>query len=295
MSTKEFPRQVLVSADGSELSLLAASTAANIAKTTGAPVTIVHVIRSMQEYYRMRAAADALKQGIPQSIVKKILAQSEQDAKSLVKKAKTIFKEEGISVSTKITREIDPADGILKAAGKEHDLIIMGAHGEEVKDRYTLGSIAKKVVRHSVSSTLIIKRECSFLNILVCVDGSRNSMEALNHAAKLANKLHSKITLLNVQEPKLFAFSHMVARDLGEHILTQAESSIEGSKLEIESLLEFGKPSDHIVNLAQKRNHDLIVLGRKGMGTVKHFLLGSVSDKVSHRAKCSVLIVPMHR
>jgi len=44
--------------------------------------------------------------------------------------------------------------------------------------------------------------------------------------------------------------------------------------------------------IAEKGNHDLIVLGSRGLGAVKRFLLGSVSDDVNLKAKCSVLLVP---
>uniref|UniRef100_A0A7C2P719 Universal stress protein n=1 Tax=candidate division WOR-3 bacterium TaxID=2052148 RepID=A0A7C2P719_UNCW3 len=56
--------------------------------------------------------------------------------------------------------------------------------------------------------------------------------------------------------------------------------------------LEIGTPADVIVEVAEKGNHDLIVMGRRGLGIAKRFLLGSVSDDVIHKAKCSVLIVP---
>jgi nucleotide-binding universal stress UspA family protein len=62
--------------------------------------------------------------------------------------------------------------------------------------------------------------------------------------------------------------------------------------LRINKKLEFGVPSDVIVEIAEKGNYDLIIVGSRGLGKVKRFLLGSVSDDVSHKAKCSVLIVP---
>ena len=292
MSTDEFPRRVLVPVDGSELSLLAARAAADVAKRAGAFVMVLHVIRSMQEYHRMMVAADALRLGIPRNVVKKILDQSARDARKIVQNAKTIFEEEGINVNTKVVRKIDPADGILEMSGTEFGLIIMGAHGEDVEELNALGSTARRVVRHSACATLVMKRECSFSNILVCVDGSRDSIEALKCAISLVRRFGSKITVLNVQEPRLFAFSRKAAGELGEQILAHARGYAEGDKSRAESLLEFGNPSDCIVSLAQKRNHDLIVLGRKGIGAAKRFLLGSVSDKVSRRAACSVLVVP---
>src|SRR5262249_10343691 len=52
-----------------------------------------------------------------------------------------------------------------------------------------------------------------------------------------------------------------------------------------------GDPADVIIEVAEERKADLIIVGNKGMTGAKRFLLGSVPNKVSHHAPCSVLIV----
>ena len=52
-----------------------------------------------------------------------------------------------------------------------------------------------------------------------------------------------------------------------------------------------GDPADAILDVAEEREADLIVVGNKGMTGAKRFLLGSVPNKVSHHAPCSVLII----
>ena len=52
-----------------------------------------------------------------------------------------------------------------------------------------------------------------------------------------------------------------------------------------------GDPADAILDVAEEQGADLIVVGNKGMTGAKRFLLGSVPNKVSHHAPCSVLIV----
>jgi nucleotide-binding universal stress UspA family protein len=52
-----------------------------------------------------------------------------------------------------------------------------------------------------------------------------------------------------------------------------------------------GDPADAILDVAEERQADLIVVGNKGMTGAKRFLLGSVPNKVSHHAPCSVLII----
>jgi nucleotide-binding universal stress UspA family protein len=52
-----------------------------------------------------------------------------------------------------------------------------------------------------------------------------------------------------------------------------------------------GDPADAILDVAEEQDADLVVVGNKGMTGAKRFLLGSVPNKVSHHAPCSVLII----
>ena len=292
MENKKFLRNVLVPVDGSDSSFLAKETAAIVTKKTGAAVTVLHVIREVEEYYRLLYATQGLEHNIPHSIIKEILNLTEQEANKIVNDARALFNQEGITVETKILRGIDPADIIIEFSKKDYDLIVIGARGKNEKDPYALGSVTKKVIRHTTCPTLFVKKTCSVSNLLVCIDGSENSIRALDYAVKLCEKLGSKITLLNIQERRLFDLSSKVAEELGEQILSKALGAIKKEELKVDKRVEFGVASDNIVEVAEKGNHDLIVLGSRGLGTVKRFLLGSVSDDVSHKAKCSVLIFP---
>ena len=295
MEDKEFLTKVLVPTDGSDSSLLAEETAAIVAKKTGATVTVLHVIREVEEYYRLLYATQGLEHNIPHSIVKEILDLTEQEANKIINDARALFNERGITVDTKILKGIDPADSILEFSKKDYDLIVMGARGKNEKDPYALGSVTKKVIRHTTCPTLFVKKVCSLSNLLVCIDGSENSIKALNYAIKLAEKFSSKITLLNVQERRfrdLSPYARAVSEKLGERILSRALSAIGRDELKVDKRVEFGVVSDTIIEVAERRDHDLIVLGSRGLGTVKRFLLGSISDDVSHKAKRSVLMFP---
>jgi nucleotide-binding universal stress UspA family protein len=272
--------KILVPVDGSTSSLIAEETAAKIAKNTGATITVLHVMKEIRLGY-----------SLPQNIQDEILGHIEQEAVKITNEAKAIFMEEGIPVDSKIESLYDPAESILKLS-KDYDLIVMGAHGENEKDTYALGSVTKKVMRYSKRPILIAKKVSALSNLLVCVDGSESSIRALRYGVKLAKKIGSAITLLNVQEKRIFEAAPEIVKDLGENILSEAMKVAGRTKLRINKKLEFGVPSDVIVEIAEKGNYDLIIVGSRGLGKVKRFLLGSVSDDVSHKAKCSVLIVP---
>jgi nucleotide-binding universal stress UspA family protein len=61
--------------------------------------------------------------------------------------------------------------------------------------------------------------------------------------------------------------------------------------MEVQTFAREGDPADAILDVAEERGSDLIVVGNKGMTGAKRFLLGSVPNKVSHHAPCSVLII----
>ncbi|MCL6578452.1 MAG: universal stress protein [Candidatus Bathyarchaeota archaeon] len=272
--------KILVPIDGSAASVMAEETAATIAKKTGASVTVLHVMPEMRIGYRL-----------PTNIQDELLGSVQQHAESIINSARALFAEEKVKVETEIFSG-DLANSILEFSKEYYDLLVIGAHGENEKDPYALGSVTKKVIMYAVCPTLIVKKLSSLSNLLLCVDGSKNSIKALKYALGLAEKLRAKVTLLNVQDQKLYKASPKTAKEIGDKILSKSLVETGKTKIKIDKRLEFGVPSDKIVEVAEQGNYDLIILGSRGLGTIRRFLLGSVSDDVSHKAKCSVLIIP---
>jgi len=280
MDAKKFLRKILVPIDGSTSSLMAEETAVIIAKKTESAVTVVHVMQELR-----------LDSQLPSSVEDELLGSISQHAERIVNNARALFSEEKVKTDIKTTSG-DPANSILEFSKEGYDLIVMGGHGENEKDPYALGSITKKVIRHTICPILIAKKVSALSNLLVCIDGSENAIKALDYSAKLAEKMGSSITLLNVQERRLYDSSPKTAEEFGERVLSKALDAVRERKLKVDKQLEFGVPSDVIAEVAEKGKHDLIVLGSRGLGTISRFLLGSVSDDVSHKAKCSLLLVP---
>ena len=287
LGDREFLRRILLPIDGSASSLMAEETAAKIAKRTGATVAVIHVVPETLSYEKLDY------HNLPHDLVTEFLGHAEQEAEKIIGDAQAFFLKEGVKIDTRTLRSDDPAESILEFLKNDYDLVVMGVHGENEKDPYALGSVTKKVLSHAVCPTLVVKGVCSLFSLLVCIDGSENSIKALDYAVKLAEKMGSKVTLLHVLDRKLQNFFPDLAEEMGERLLSKALEEVGEEELKVDRRLEFGVPSDIIVEVAEKGNHDLIVLGRKGLGNVRRFLLGSVSDDVSHKSKTSVLIVPL--
>ncbi len=142
-----------------------------------------------------------------------------------------------------------------------------------------------------------------FSRILVAVDGSPFAEKALVHALDLSKKYEARLLIVHVVLRRFYAVTPSEAGVLATTVFVK-EMESEGKKI-IEKSDEFAKeagvphecrlvqgvPADEIVRLAQLEKVDLIVLGSRGLTEVRAFLLGSVSDKVTHHAKCPVLII----
>ena len=79
---------------------------------------------------------------------------------------------------------------------------------------------------------------------------------------------------------------------IGERILTAAVSTASDAGLQsVTSSLHSGDYANEVLSAAEERGADMIIMGRRGLSTLKGIMVGSVSQKVSQRARCSVLTV----
>ncbi len=144
-----------------------------------------------------------------------------------------------------------------------------------------------------------------FDNILVPFDGSKGGEKALQRAIEMANLTGAKLTILTIyrHHSMLEASLSMVrAEDPGNmddimsaHAKEVAEAAkkqaIEAGAKSVRAFVRGGQPARSIIAFAKEHDHDLIVIGSRGMGSVEDYLLGSVSHKVTGLAKCPVLVV----
>jgi nucleotide-binding universal stress UspA family protein len=74
-------------------------------------------------------------------------------------------------------------------------------------------------------------------------------------------------------------------------VLESAAGPARERGIEVSTHAREGDPADAIIDVAEETNADLVIVGNKGMTGARRFLLGSVPNKISHHAPCSVLIV----
>ena len=140
-------------------------------------------------------------------------------------------------------------------------------------------------------------------NILCPTDFSELSVGALRYAALLAEKFGAKLHVLHVVdqayqywmamgpetipagpsvEEMIATAEKQMAEFTGEHVPASLKATTE---------IISGRPFLEIIRIAKEKNVDLIVIGTHGRGALTQMLLGSVADKVIHKAPCPVLSV----
>jgi nucleotide-binding universal stress UspA family protein len=139
-----------------------------------------------------------------------------------------------------------------------------------------------------------------FSKLLVPVDGSENSFRALEEAIFLSKKLDAQITALHVmgETPTVYIHPQKELEELLENYRKESEGIVEkcqgigkNNRVELNTAISEGDEASKIIQYAEKGQFDMIVMGHRGSGKFKEMVLGSVSEKVLHRTKCSVLIV----
>ena len=143
-----------------------------------------------------------------------------------------------------------------------------------------------------------------FSSIVVGTDGSETATKAVRQAVELAHAVGAKIELVSAYEPvpeqRMSEERRQAPEDLQwainprEDVDTTLEAAAEVAReagVAVNVYPRQGDPADAILDVAEEQEADLVVVGNKGMTGAKRFLLGSVPNKVSHHAPCSVLII----
>ncbi len=145
--------------------------------------------------------------------------------------------------------------------------------------------------------------------VLVAVDGSENSVRALDFALEFTERYDAALTIINVSESSAVAGAPseitgygadssmvVVAKDMRkfhEEILDKALAHAKEVKpnVPVASVLREGDPALEIVALATDGDFDALVVGHRGAGKVREIFLGNISERVAHLLNRTVIIV----
>ena len=141
-------------------------------------------------------------------------------------------------------------------------------------------------------------------NILVATDGSETANQALIEARKLAECTGAKVKIIHVISHSLIPLyiETQEQMDIYKTIMEQEEEAsqtllddalkiFEGFIGEVSTVSRNGYAAQEIIKEATEGDHDLIVMGNRGLGTLSRAMLGSVANKVLNNSKKKVLII----
>jgi len=217
-----------------------------------------------------------------------------------------------------IVRDGLAVDDIISIARElEIDLIVISAHGQSGVARVLFGSTAEGVIRNAPCAVLVLRPEerefvetsklndqeqsvtLDLKNILVPVDFSEAAHLALGYGIVFARPSHAKLVCLHVIEvvpsssAEIVSATERIGKAVHEEIERTLRNLLRNQTKQIprEDILTNGGPSREILQMAEDRRVDLIVLGRHRKAGPGRFLLGSTAERVIRHARCPVLVV----
>jgi nucleotide-binding universal stress UspA family protein len=203
----------------------------------------------------------------------------------------------------------DPREEIVRAAEEwPADLVVLGARGLSAVEGFLLGSVSLAVAHHAPCPVVVVKGDVGALRTaLVAVDGSDESAAAAVFLARLPLNRSTAVQLLGVVERPRFpstapAAARGILRAEIEGVIAERSTMLRralhraaapfGDRASaVQWRVAVGHPTEEIVRAAAAADADLIVVGARGLGTLKRLLLGSVSEGVLRHADRPVLIV----
>lgn len=290
------PMKIHLAVDGSEHSFAAAQFICDMPLPEGSEVIALGVL-SQRHTPSLYLLADALE------------------------KAQSILQDSRAEVRTGLLHG-NPAEALTYFARvHKPDLLVVGAKGLRATFGILLGGVAQQVVEYANCPVLVVRSPYEkLLRVLLVVDGSSHSQCAVEYLTRFPFPERSDVRVMHVLPPiplpeipfssgrHLHFYSHVppassyeteqdIARQAeyeeqaGQVLLTETIEVLRASGVEAISVLKRGDAATEIIEYVKSQNIHLVTAGSRGLSEVKGWLLGSVSRKLVHYAKCSVLVI----
>jgi nucleotide-binding universal stress UspA family protein len=255
---------IVAGTDGSPRAELAVDKAGELAQALGAPVHVVCVPSAIYG------------QDWPARIT----------AQQIVAGAADRLRSRGITVKTHLPKG-DAAPALVAVAENEHAQMIVVGNKGMTGIRRLLGSLPNRVSHQARCDVLIVPTQSRSLaefgggSIVVSTDGSSGATRAVKEAIRLSKALDVELHIVSISKPPDSPESALAA--------AAAEAADQGVNAITHALHD--DPADALVDVAEKNDAAIIVVGSKGMHAGEREWFGNIPDKISHKGAFSVLIV----
>jgi nucleotide-binding universal stress UspA family protein len=293
-------RSILCPTDFSAFAGRALEHAAALARTHDAKLTLVHVYAFMAIFSE---DAPYLPAGVP------LDAETRARLLGALEAAAGPARAAGVEPDL-LLLEGDPAEEILRhARTAPADLIVMGTHGRRGFDRWVLGSVAGRIVHKARCAVMAVPTPpeetrpaaTPMYKEILCARELWGWEPVLDAASAIARASGSHLTVLHVVDDlRQYAatartahidwadFEDLVTRDAHERLRQAVASQGAGAT---DDLVVTGKPYREILETAEARGADLIVMGTHGRNALERMFVGSTALHVLRQSRCPVLTV----
>ena len=306
---------VLVPLDGSALAAQVLPYAEMVARSTGATVVLLRVVNPypgelVREGISLYRETDDQGGALPSSADwEDVLARINSDAQAYLEQMAETIRSDGVTVETAV-RDGDPAECIVAEADRDAGtLIAMTTHGRTGVGRWLLGSVTDKMVRGGRHPMLITRAQEGGAHpvnrVVLTLDGSDLSEQALPHAAVMAKSLGVGVTVLRAVSlnPYGEAFTEYAPIHVGQDVAGEMESeageyvAARVADLQSEGVADVtgsvvtGYPASVILDEVGDAGDKLVTMATHGRAGMARLLLGSVTDRVVRHSAGPVFVI----
>ena len=278
-------RKVLVAIGGSPWSDAALSYAISLAAAAGAELRILTVLASPVAYTMpdVMSSSELLMESI------------ERQGQDLVGQASARAEAAEVPFDAVAKWGSVPETILLTAQEEQCDLIILGSRVITGWKRLMIGRTLNAVTARCEQPLLVVKHppvvelgQPTWRRLLVATGGSPWSDMAVNHALHMAQESGLEICILSVDVKRgAGSEDNSPAKD----ILANAEARAAASGVVYEAHLAYGDITEAVLETADSRQCDAIVMGSRGMTGLKRLMIGGISNAVAAKSHLPVMIV----
>lgn len=322
-------QRILVAVDNSKYSDAAVKLAASLARAQGATVVGFHVYAAQLHEQRFLH----MEPGLPERYGNVELQQQRSVHESLISTGLRLISESYLDRARALCEEFQVAfegrlaegknyqEVLREASSGEYDLVVLGALGLGARRRSLLGSVCERVFRSFPGDSLVVRNgQKGARDIMVAVDGSQNSYQALAQGLTFGAAMGQSVEVVTVFDPQfhIVAFQRLAnvlseeaaslfrfreQEQLHAEVIDKGLERLYGSYLrdaeelahrrgqDVQVTLLKGKAFQSILDHAEKSRPSLLVVGRYGQHATEGSDVGSTTENLVRLAPCSVLVV----
>lgn len=286
-------RTILIPLDGSPLAERALPVAEHLALATGSALVLAYVTPVLTWAFAVPGGWAS------PNMYQELLDAEDREALGYIVHTAHTIESHGVQVQT-LTVRGDPASVLLDIVAQSGvDLVVMTTHGRTGLERFTLGSVADRLVRAGSAPVLLLRSfddvggSPTLENALVPLDGSRLSESALDMVVTLAGNTIRRVTLARVVHPNSSASATAEAQRYLDDQCSGVQAQLGETGCLCATKVVRGRVAESLIGM--EHDCDIVVMATHGRSGATRWALGSNADRLLQGLHIPLLLVtPRH-